>query len=191
MKTSLDRETVSNLKSTIWHFFIWENIQMQLMWLCVCTWKEFEETSEHTLQKRRTNATSAGTLLLMLKFWRIIYEGAQWRKVIQMQSMWVCICLDWQSAETFENSLRGDSSQPMHYVSIPILPLLPIIPLVHLHPSSNTPCLIPFHWSLPLVHIYITLAHQHWYYTFCSNFTLTNNTNALEHTLTLAFLHIY
>ena len=166
-------------------------VQMQPMWLCICRGKQFGETFEDPLRRK---------IVQMQPMWLCICSGRQfdetsensfWWKVSQMQSMWVCICLDWQSPETFESSLRGDSSQPMHYVSIPILPLLPILPLVHLHPSSNTPRLIPFHWSLPLVHIYITLARQHWYYTFCSNFTLTNNTNALEHTLTLAFLHIY
>ena len=70
-----------NFKQVFWgrHFATaqWRKAkQMQPMWLCIASWRKFEDT----------------------------FENAQWRQVKQMQPVWLCFCSDRRFEETFENA---------------------------------------------------------------------------------------
>ena len=78
--------------------------QVQPMWLWIFLREQFRETFEKpTMEKGQTNAISVITHLLRQAIWGNTWK-TQWRKVKQMQPVWICILLCKLFEETFENT---------------------------------------------------------------------------------------
>ena len=58
---------------------------------------------KHTLEKNQTNATNV-TCILSSKQFKDTSENTQWRKVQQMQSMWLCILAGMPFEDAFEKT---------------------------------------------------------------------------------------
>ena len=80
--------------------------QMQPVWLCIpsgCRPAIWRHIWKLTLEKSQMNAARV-TLPVLIKARSVNIWDAQWRKVKQMQSMWLCIISSWRFEETFVNT---------------------------------------------------------------------------------------
>ena len=79
---------------------------MQSMRLCICSSKQFEETSENSLWRKNIQMQPMRLCIHSGSPFEDAFENTLWRKTIQMHPMWLFICWSRQFEETSENSLR-------------------------------------------------------------------------------------
>ena len=91
----------------IWRRTLEKAKQMQPVWLCVCSGRQFEETFENTQWRKAKQMQPMWLCILPDRQFEGTFEKAQWRKAKQMQPMWLCILLCKQFGETFENTQSG------------------------------------------------------------------------------------
>ena len=88
---------------------------MQPVWLCIlsgCRPAIWRYIWKLTLEKSKMNAARV-TLPVLIKAGSVNIWDAQWRKVKQMQAMWLCIISSWRFEETFVNTRWRKDRQTM------------------------------------------------------------------------------
>ena len=77
--------------------------QMQPMWLCLFSGRQFEGTFENAQWRKVKQMQPMSLCILKERPFKETFENTQWRKVKQMQPMWLCIL----SGNPFEDSFKN------------------------------------------------------------------------------------
>ena len=78
--------------------------QMQPVWFCIYSGRQFEETFEDPQWRKVKQMQPVWFCILSGRQFEDTFENTQWRKAKQMQPMWFCILSDKQSEDAFENA---------------------------------------------------------------------------------------
>ena len=97
-----------------WKLTFENSTHMQVMWLCICSIRQFEKTFEnHLMEKFCISATLVTLHLFNQAIWEDMWK-LTFEKITHMQLMWLCICSSRRFEKTFQNN-NGEISHICNY----------------------------------------------------------------------------